>query len=80
MEFFRRWVSAFDEWGYEWGELIEGDDRVVVRIHQWGRGKGSGVAVDDRFWQVWTLGDGKVIRVTHHRDRERALEAAGLQE
>ena len=30
-------------------------------------------------WQVWTVRDGKVVRVTLHVDREKALEAAGLR-
>ena len=80
MEFFRRWVSAFEEWNYEWDDLVDGGNSVIVRVHQWGRGKGSGAVVDDRFWQVWTLREGKVVRATHHRDRAQAFEAAGLSE
>ena len=67
-EFFRRWTGAFDEWDYEVEELIERSDTVAVRIHQWGRGKGSGVPVDSRFWQVWTMRDGKAVRVTHREE------------
>ena len=80
MEFFRRWVSAFEEWDYEWDDIVDGGDSVIVHVHQWGRGKGSGAAVDDRFWQVWTLREGKVVRTTHHRNRAEAFEAAGLAE
>ncbi len=79
-EFFRRWVGAFEEWGYEIEEVIEAGDKVLVRIHQWGRGKGSGVAVENRFWQVWTLRNGKLIHATHHFEKAPALEAAGLRE
>jgi ketosteroid isomerase-like protein len=76
-DFFRRWVGAFEGWGYEVEELIAARDSVAVRIHQWGRGKGSGATVDNRFWQVWTMRDGKAVRVTHELERARALEAAG---
>src|SRR5215208_5474999 len=79
-EFFRRWVGPFDEWGYEFGEAIDAGDSVVVRIHQWGRGKGSGVTVESEFWQVWTVRDGKVVRGTHHAEKAEALQAAGLRE
>ncbi len=75
-EFFRRWVGAFDEWGYEVGELIDAGDSVLVHIHQWGRGKGSGATVESRFWQVLTFSDGKIVRATHHSDKAHALEAA----
>ena len=79
-EFFRRWVAAFDDWDYEVEESIDADDAVVLRVHQWGRGKGSGASVEARFWQVWTMRDRKAVRVTHHIDKGEALEAAGLQE
>ena len=78
--FFRSWTGAFKEWDYEVGELTDAGDEVIVRIHQRGRGKASGVAVENQFWQVWTLRDGKGIRATHHFKKADALEAAGLRE
>jgi ketosteroid isomerase-like protein len=78
--FFRSWTGAFEEWGYEADELIGAGDTVLARIHQWGRGKASGVTVENRFWQVWTLREGKGIRATHHLDKAEALTAAGLSE
>ena len=79
-EFFRRWVGTFESWGYEMEELIDAPDAVVVHIHQWGRGKGSGAVVDGRFWMVWVMRDGKAVRVTHLTEKADALEAAGLRE
>jgi ketosteroid isomerase-like protein len=79
-EFFRRWVGTFDEWSYEFGDVIDAGDSVVVRMHQWGRGKGSGATVEWQFWQVWTIRDGKVVRYTHHAEKAEALEAVGLRE
>jgi ketosteroid isomerase-like protein len=79
-EFFRHWVGPFDEWGYEVGEVIDAGNAVVAHIHQSGRGKGSGARVESRFWQVWTIRDGKVVRATHHSEKAEALEAAGQRE
>jgi ketosteroid isomerase-like protein len=79
-EYFRRWVGAFEDWGYEVGEVIDAGDSVVACIRQWGRGRSSGVAVDHRFWQVWTMRNGKAIRVTHHAEKAEALVAVGLSE
>ena len=76
--FFRTWTGAFEEWEYEADELMETGDMVIARIRQRGRGKTSGVTVENTFWQVWTLRDGKAIRSTHHREKAEALEAAGL--
>ena len=77
---FRDWVGAFEAWGYEAEEIIDAGDAAVVQLHQWGRGKGSGATVENRFWQVWTVREGKVTRATHHVEKARALEAAGLSE
>jgi ketosteroid isomerase-like protein len=74
------WTGPFDEWGYEVGEVIDAGDSVVAQIHQWGRGKGSGAGVESRFWQAWTISDGKIVRATHHSEKAEALEAAGLPE
>jgi ketosteroid isomerase-like protein len=79
-DFFRRLVGAFEDWDYEVEELIAASDAVVVRIHHWGRGKGSGASVEARFWQVWILRAGKAVQVTHHIGKADALEAAGLSE
>jgi len=79
-EFFRRWAGTFEDWGYEIEEWIDTRNAVALHVHQWGRGKGSGAAVDQRFWQVWTMRNGQAVRVTHRADRAGALEAAGLSE
>jgi ketosteroid isomerase-like protein len=79
-DFFRHWVGPFEDWGYSVEELIDGQEVVAVRIHQWGRGKGSGATVELRFWQVWSMRDGKAVRVSHHLDKAEALEAAGLSD
>jgi ketosteroid isomerase-like protein len=78
-EFFRNWIGPFDEWGYEVGEVIDAGDSVVAHIHQWGRGKGSGARVESRFWQAWTIRDGKIVRATHHSKKAEALEAVDLR-
>jgi hypothetical protein len=45
------------------------------------RGRGSGVEVEMQLFAVWTLREGKVLRLTGgYRDRAEALEAAGLRE
>ena len=77
MEFFRQWVGAFTDWGYEVDEIFAQGDSVIAELHQWGTGKGSGIRVEQHWWQVWTLRDGKAIRGTNHDTREEALAAAG---
>jgi ketosteroid isomerase-like protein len=43
-EFFVRWLEAWETYTAEAEELIDAGDQVVVVHHEWGRGKGSGVA------------------------------------
>jgi ketosteroid isomerase-like protein len=58
-------------------ESIDGGDRVVVSGYFRGRGRGSGVEVDTGFYDVYTLRDGKIVRVDEFTGRAEALEAAG---
>ena len=51
---------------------------MVVRGYFRGRGRGSGVEVDSRFYEIYTLRDGKIVRVDEFAERSEALKAAGL--
>ena len=75
-----RWASAFEELEVTAEEFIDAGDRVLVTAYHRGRGRGSGVEVDTRFYELYTLRDGKVVRVDEFTDRPDALEAAGLRE
>ena len=75
-----RWASAFDELTVTIEEIIDAGGRVVVVAHHQGRGKASGVEVDTRFYEVYSLREGKVSRVDEYTERGEALEAAGLSE
>ena len=76
-EFFEKWSGAFDDWGYEPEEMIDAGANAVVHMRQWGRGKESGVPVDNHVFQVWTFEDGKVIRFRAFASRAEALRAVG---
>jgi ketosteroid isomerase-like protein len=75
-----RWASAFEELNVTFEEIIDAGGQVVVVAHHQGRGRGSGVEVDARFYEVYTLRGGKVSRVDEYAEREEALEAAGLRQ
>jgi ketosteroid isomerase-like protein len=75
-----RWQSAWDEVEATAEEFIDAGDRVVVRAYYRGRGRGSGVEVDARFYDVFTLRQGKIVQVDEFTERRKALEAAGLSE
>jgi ketosteroid isomerase-like protein len=68
--------EVFEEMEVEPEEFIEIGDNLVVPIHTSGRGKGSGIKVENRVAHVWTMRDGKVIRFRVYTSKELALEAA----
>ena len=58
-----------------------GDDRVLVFSREGGRGKGSGAEVFTHpTAHIWTLKDGKAVRMQSIWERADALEAVGLTE
>jgi ketosteroid isomerase-like protein len=59
-------------------ELVDAGDAVVATVYQQGVGTGSGVDTGFRYWQVWSLRDGRVTRLENFRDRAAALSAADL--
>ena len=75
-----RWASAFEDLTVTFEEFIDAGDQVVVVAHHQGRGRESGVAVDARYFEVYTLREGKVSQIDEYDDRAEALEAAGLSE
>ena len=80
MQFNAEWADAWDDWELEVEEYLEAGERVVVIINQRGRSKATGIPVDMRFAQVWTLRDGQAIRMQMYARPEDALEAVGLSE
>ena len=75
-----RWASSFDELEVTVEEIIDAGDQVVVVAHHEGKGRASGVEVDMRLYEVYTLREGKVSRVDEYAERAEALEAAGVRE
>jgi ketosteroid isomerase-like protein len=60
--------------------LVEAGDRVVVIATMRGRGRASGVKVENRHGSVWTIRGGKAVRFEWFSEPSQALEAAGLRE
>jgi len=80
MQFNAEWADAWDDWELEPEDFIEAGERVVVIVNQRGRSKATGIPVDMRFAQVWTLRDGRAIRMQMYASVEEALDAVGLSQ
>jgi ketosteroid isomerase-like protein len=78
-KFFEQQLEAFEKAPMMDAEdLIDAGDQVVAFVRVHGRGKGSGVAVEARIAQVWTIRGGLATRLEYFGDRREALRAAGL--
>jgi ketosteroid isomerase-like protein len=79
--YLRYWQGMFEAWAdlkSEPEEAIDFGDRLLVTSRITGRGKQSGIPVDQRLFQVITLRRGLVVEQNEFADRGQALEAAGL--
>ena len=74
----REWFEAWQSYTLSAEELIDADDLVVVLSHARAVPKHGGTGLNRRGAEVWTLRDGKVVRMRGFSDRDEALEAAGL--
>jgi len=78
-EFFREWRAFFEEYYAEAEEFVDAGDSVIVRVRQGGRGRASTVNVEmPAYWQVYTLRDGRAVRVAIYREEGDARDAAGI--
>jgi hypothetical protein len=73
-------LEAWDDLAVTVEELIDAGDRVVALVRYSGQGRGSGIEIGGVTTdaQVWTLRDGKALRVELYGGTADALEAAGL--
>ncbi|TMK41422.1 MAG: nuclear transport factor 2 family protein [Actinobacteria bacterium] len=76
--YFRSFQDAMDEIRFEPGRVWDVDDVVVVAVRVTAKGKGTGIPVHQEAAQVWTIRDGKALRVRSYASVSQALDAVGL--
>jgi ketosteroid isomerase-like protein len=76
----RTWTGAFEGWSFEVEDVVDAGDQVLVRMRESGRGKASGIKIDQVVFNVLRLRHGKVVHWKLYINRAEALEAAGLRE
>jgi ketosteroid isomerase-like protein len=74
---FRDWFEAFEQFTMEPEDFVAHGDRVLVPMRQRARGKGSGLEIEERFYQLFTLRDGKVFRFEEYSEEADARRALG---
>ena len=78
LQLWRYWLDAFEDIRWDPEEILDFGDRFLVTTQQRGRGSGSGVAVSEPVFQLFTLRRGMVVRQEDFVDRSTALKAVGL--
>jgi ketosteroid isomerase-like protein len=79
-EVWRRWDAEWEELETIADEIIDAGDYLIVAVRYRGRGRVSGVEVNDLLFEVHTLRDGRCTRKVEFSTRAEALEAVGLSE
>jgi ketosteroid isomerase-like protein len=78
--FFRERDEAFQNILDECEELIDFGEAVISVVTTRGRGRTSGIEAEQRMAAVWTIRDGRAVRVVWFPSRQEALEAVGWRE
>jgi SnoaL-like domain len=79
-QFWRNWLDAFKDIRWDPEEILDFGEKALVTAQHSGHGSGSGIAVSEPVFQLFTFRRGLVIRQEDFSSRSKALEAAGLLE
>jgi hypothetical protein len=77
----REWMSPFETWWTEIESFVDvDDDRVLVLLRDHVRPREGEAEIESLGCNLWTLRDGKVLRIDFYPVRSEGLRAAGLAE
>ena len=80
MEFFDVIFDAFEQVRQVPERFIDCGDQVLVFVRSEARARIGGLDINEQWAHLVTVRDGKAVRLQQSRDRDEALEAAGLRE
>jgi ketosteroid isomerase-like protein len=78
--FFEDMFEPFEEVVAEPQRFFDRGDRIAVLVRVRARPTGSNAVIENLVGHVWTIRDGKAIRLEIFPQREKALEAIGMPE
>jgi uncharacterized protein len=70
--------ETFENFRFVPDRFFENGDRVVVVLTMTGRGRASGIPIEEQIAHLWTLRDGRAVELRAFTDPADALDAAGL--
>jgi ketosteroid isomerase-like protein len=73
--------ESFEEMRWEPEQFIEAPGgEVVVLVRALGRGRGSGIEIDNQIAHVWSFRGNTSVRMVIYEEQAEALEAVGLDQ
>ena len=79
LEFMRDWLTPWESYAIKADEIRDVEpDRVAVFVSHHGRLKDNAGEVRTRGVDLWTLRDGRFLRLDAYMDRTEGVRAAGL--
>ena len=76
---FDAWEGTMDEVRFDVDELVDAGDRVIAVSRMVARSHTTGIEVEQAVALVWTLRDGRAVRLDPYATREEAVRAVGLE-
>ncbi len=74
------WIQTFDQLRVHAERFIKSRRLRSGFVRHTGNAKASGLTIEEEFADVMTLREGRIIRFEQYRDRDDALDAAGVSE
>ena len=74
-QYLRGWLDSWDAYQARPEQILEGGEEVAVLVHLRARGKGSQFDIEEDMADVFTVRDGKIVRLRLYIRRQDALQA-----
>jgi ketosteroid isomerase-like protein len=75
-----RWLEEWEDFRFAPEEVVDLGERAFMRVRISGRGRASGVELEQTVFHLWTFRDGMPWRCEVFDDEDAAQQAAGLRE
>ena len=72
------WMGSFDDYQIEIEDIVDAGERVVVIQRERAVHRHSATPIDRRTASVYTIENGRAVRIDHYLEPREALEAAGV--
>src|SRR5436305_10864147 len=76
---FDAWAGTIDALRFEVDETIDAGNRVIAVCRMIARSRSTGLELEQGLTMVWTIRDGRAVRLDPYATREEALRAVGLE-